>query len=105
MSDTKQNQPTATELAGTVEVDNLDQFVQILCRWHAEKCAQVRHLTQVPEGSSFSIGDGADAKEIVLTGDAHAAFKLGVEMALMQLGTLPFAAEFEDEPGPADAAG
>lgn len=81
-------------LPETVEVDNLDQFVQILTAWHAEKCAAVQHLLEVPEDTAFEIGE----ESLVLTGPALAGFKFGLEMAMMQLGTLPFVAELEEEP-------
>ena len=88
--------------AETVHVESLDEFVQILTAWHAEKCAVVQHLLQVPEGSEFQVEDGDPC---VMTGDMLAGFKFGIEMAMMQLGTLPFGVEFESEASPADAAG
>lgn len=78
-------------------VEDLDQFVAILTTWHAEKCAVVQHLLEVPEGSSFEI----DGVELVMTLEVLRGFKLGVEMAMMQLGTLPFVAEMEAEKAPA----
>lgn len=83
------------------QVEDLDQFVQILTVWHAEKCAAVQHLLTVPEGSTFEI----EGKETVLVGSALDAFKLGIEMTMMQLGSLPFVAEMEDEPAPAATGG
>lgn len=83
------------------QVEDLDQFVQILTVWHAEKCAAVQHLLTVPEGSTFEI----EGKETVLIGAALDAFKLGIEMTMMQLGSLPFVAEVEDEPAPAATGG
>ena len=94
MSDTQANNAAPT----TVPVEDLDQFVRILTAWHMEKCALVQHLLEVPEGSTFEVGDD---KEIVMTGAALDGFKLGIEMAMMQLGTLPFEAEMEEaEPVP-----
>ena len=84
-----------------LQVDSLDQFVKILTVWHMERCAQVKHLLEVPDGTSFTVGDPIDEEEIILTGDSLKAFKLGIEMVLMQLGTLPFVAEVEDETAPA----
>ena len=95
--------PTATELAGIVPIDDLDSFVRHLSAWHQSKVATVKHLLEVPEGAAFEIGEGAEAKELVLTGDNLAGFRFGLEMALMQLGTLPFITEMEDEDP--DAAG
>lgn len=91
----------------TIEVENLDQFVKILTAWHSEKVQTLKHLLTVPDGAEFKVGDDAP---IVLMGDMLAGFKFGVELALMQVGTLPFIAEMENEPAPttpppADAAG
>ena len=79
-----------------IEIDDLSQFVQILTSWHAEKCALVQHWLAVPEDTAFEIND----ETLVLTGPALAGFKFGIEMAMMQLGTLPFIAEIEDEAVP-----
>jgi hypothetical protein len=92
------------ELAGVVQVDDLDHFVAITTAWHTQRVGQVKQLLEVPEGTAFEIGEGSEATEIVLTGDTLAGFKFGLEMALMQLGTLPFVAEMEDE-APGDAKG
>ena len=99
------NQPQETKpeqvQSELLQVEDLNQFVQILSAWHTEKCAAVQHLLTVPEGSTFEI----EGKEVVLVGAALDAFKLGIEMTMMQLGTLPFIAEVEDEPAPAAAGG
>lgn len=80
------------EAPDTVAIENLDQFVTILARWHAEKVATIKHLLAIPEGSAFEIGTDT----LVLTPDVLAGFKFGLEMALMQLGELPFVAEREE---------
>lgn len=82
-----------------VEVQDLDQFVRHLTAWHTHKVAAVKHLLDIPEGSEFEVG----GKSIVMTGDALTGFKLGVEMALMPLGELPFLAELEEEASPTPA--
>lgn len=80
-----------------VPVNDLDKFVQILTAWHANQCAAVQHMLTIPDGSKFEIGEDEAKQEVTLTGDVLVAFKLGVEMAMMQLGTLPFVAEMDDE--------
>lgn len=93
-------------MAGVIEIADLDAFVRVMSAWHTEKVAVVRHLLTMPEGAEFQVGEGEVVTTTVLTGDTLAAFKLGVEMALMQLGTLPFVVELEDATPPApDAAG
>ena len=84
-----------------ITIDSLDQFVTILAAWHSDKCAVVKHMLELPDGAEFTIGEGDQEAPLILTGDAMAGFKFGIEMALMQLGTLPFVAEMEEpEPVP-----
>lgn len=93
--------------AETVHIESLDKFVQILTSWHAEKCAVVQHLLDVPEGSEFQVCDegGDNPTTITMNADLLAGFKFGIEMTMMQLGTLPFGVEYTPEALPADAAG
>lgn len=91
--------------AGIVSIDNIDQFAAIVAAWHAERVGKIRHLLTVPEGTAFEIGEGAEATDIVLTGDALKGFKFGIELALMQIGTLPFLFEAEQEAASDSAAG
>ena len=76
----------------TIPIDNLDQFVRVLTGWHADKVAMLRHLLQIPEGTTFEVGE----QTVVVEGHVLAGFKFGIELALMQVGTLPFAVELED---------
>ena len=105
MSDDQKVQFTPGEPFDTIPCDNLDQFVQVLTIWHADRCKAAQHLLTIPEGSEFEVGnEGEEQTKIVLTGDALAAFKLGIQMVMMELGELPFVAEMEDEaPAPAAA--
>lgn len=80
----------------TIPIDDVNQFAQHLIAWHKSKVAHCHHLLKVPEGAAFEIGE----ETLVLTADVLKGFKFGIEMALMQLGTLPIAVEFEnDAPG------
>jgi hypothetical protein len=81
-----------------IPVYDLDKFVQTLTAWHANQCAAVQHMLTIPEGSQFEIGEDEAKQSVTLTGDVLVAFKLGIEMTMMQLGTLPFVAEMDDEP-------
>lgn len=84
----------------SIPVENLNDFVRMLAGWHANAVTKVQHLQQVPVDSVFQV---EDETEIVMTPPVLAGFKLGIELAMDQLGTLPFAVELEDET--ADAAG
>ena len=71
----------------TFEVTQVNQFAEILSNWHATRVTRVRQLLEVPDGTVMKVGED---KEIVLTGDVLTGLKTGVEMALMELGELPF---------------
>ena len=89
--------PTLSDsnLPDTIEVNDLDQFVQHLTAWHSSKIKACEHLLEVPEGSEFEV-DGA---QLVMSKEVLAGFKLGVELSLMQLKELPFVAELENAAG------
>lgn len=77
-------------------VSDLDTFFQLLASWHQSKVAILNHMLTVPEGTQATL-DGEDAPTITLTGEVLAAYKLGIELSLIELGTLPFYPETEDE--------
>lgn len=78
----------------TVEVDNLDHFVTILTDWHTNKVKILQHMVSLPEGTEMESDGGI---KLVLSGDVLAGFQAGIGLALMELGTLPFAAEPEED--------
>lgn len=85
--------PTPNHNPGdTVEVDNIDHFVTILTGWHTKKVAILEHMANVPEGTVMTTEGGTD---VVMKGMFRDGFKAGIALALMELGTLPFAAEVE----------
>lgn len=84
-----------------LHVDSLDDFVKLLAAWHLNKVKVLEHLTKIPEGTEVTIDDDED-DSVTLKGDLLIGFKLGIEVALMELGHLPFQAEYEvDEAEPA----
>ena len=85
----------------TKMIESLDDFVRVLCHWHTNKVAVLNHMKTIPEGSEVSMDDSAPK---VLTGDLLEGFKLGLELALNELGTLPFEAEVEYENVPEEAS-
>jgi hypothetical protein len=97
------NDPVQAENS-QIEVTDLDHFVQLLTRWHARKVKNVQHLLSIPDGFIVQIGE---AEEFEVTGDIHKGFLLGIELALMEFGALPFQVEMEDapaEPEPTEAS-
>ena len=83
----------------TLVIEDMNQFVQILVAWHSEKVKVLEHMLQVPDGSIME----TNGIKATLTGDLLAGFKAGIELALMELGTLPFAYE-TDPPEAANAS-
>jgi len=64
--------------------------VAVLTDWHQKKVATLLHMQSVPDGTEVVIGEDAP---MILTGDLLKGFILGVELALIELGKLPFEAE------------
>jgi hypothetical protein len=83
--------PTAPEI---IQIDDIDTFAKFVGAWHATQVETLRHFLQVPPGSSFQVGE----KTVVMDPATLEGFKLGLEIALMHVGNLPFQAEIEDEP-------
>lgn len=81
----------------TIQVESLDQFVQYLVRWHETKVALLKHMETIPADAVVEI-DGVDR---AFTPEMREGFKLGITIALAELGTLPFGFETDDEESPA----
>lgn len=81
----------------TIQVESLDQFVQYLVRWHETKVALLKHMETIPADAVVEI-DGVDH---TFTPEMREGFKLGITIALAELGTLPFGFETDDEESPA----
>lgn len=77
----------------TVPVESLDTFVQLLSHWHASKVKVLEHMLTIPPGTE---ADLESFGTVVLSGDTHRGFVLGLSLALIELGTLPFVAEPTD---------
>ena len=85
-----------------VTIETVEQFSKILAAWHTQTVERTKHLLTVPDGMEFTLGEGEEESTLTLSGAALAGFKFGVELALMQMGTLPFVAELEEVPTPSD---
>lgn len=83
---------TETTNPQPIEIDDLDQFVKILAAWHASKVKMLNHLIQIPEGTEMVSGTSS----VILQGDVLKGFIAGIEVALMELGKLPFTYELEE---------
>lgn len=84
-----------------VMVDDINTFVDTLVGWHAKKVQILAHVREVPVDTVMQIKEGA---EITLTEENRAAFQAGIDLALMELGTLPFVAVEEPAEAEPEAA-
>lgn len=71
----------------TIDVESLDDFVHMLVSWHGHKHAILTHMLEMPDGTYMQMGEN---EPVAMTGDMLAGFKVGIQLALMELGTLPF---------------
>lgn len=93
------DKPIDTSTAGenlapeTITLDSVDSIVRGVMTWHAHHVAVVKHMRDVPPGSEISF----DGQKIVMTPENLAIFQAGINVALSELGTLPFVPEMEEE--------
>lgn len=92
--DVQDAQEDVTEQEQTVPVTDLNQFVAILSQWHQGKTKTLKHMLEIPLGTPFDFNNELD---LVLQGDLHKGFIIGLTVALSELGELPFVAEMEDD--------
>jgi hypothetical protein len=85
-----------------VQIPDLDTFTTLLSNWHKTKVAMLEHMLNLPDGSEMVV-NGDDEAPVVMTGDMLAGYKYGIQLSLMELGTLPFIIETVDQPLEADA--
>jgi hypothetical protein len=83
----------------TVVVADIDQFIQLLSGWHESKVKTLEHMLSMPEGVEVTFNNEAPQ---ILSGDLHKGFLMGLSLALMELGTLPFGVEIDDSPAAPD---
>jgi hypothetical protein len=79
--------------AESIEVQDLDAFVKILFGWHQERVKVLQHLLTIP-GTGIEIE--LEGQDTPLVGDYHKGFIFGLNVALGELGKLPFVAEMEE---------
>lgn len=91
------NEAVENQAPETIQVESLDQFVQYLVRWHDTKVRLLKHMETIPEDAVVEI-EGVDH---AFTPEMRQGFKLGITIALAELGTLPFGFETDDEESPA----
>lgn len=78
--------------AESMEVDDLNDFVKILFGWHQERVKVLQHLLTIPDtGVEIEL----EGQEKPLIGEYRSGFIFGLNVALGELGRLPFVAEME----------
>jgi len=75
----------------TIEIRDLDQFVRTLVSWHSNKVKTLEHMMLIPENSEIE----ANGVITTMDGDYRRGFIDGIDLALIELGKLPFAYEVE----------
>jgi hypothetical protein len=88
-----------TDQADTLHVQDIDHFIALLFAWHKNRVKTLEHMLTVPEGTEVTFNDEGPQ---ILTGDMLKGFVIGLSLGLMELGTLPFAAEMDTTPASPD---
>lgn len=91
------------------QIKSVNEFGALLFNWHHRQIATINHFLDVPEGTEVKVGEEG---QITLSGDVLRGYKLGLELSLHYLGTLPFSytpdevvkEEVTEETAPADDA-
>jgi hypothetical protein len=78
--------------AESIEVNDLNDFVKILSGWHQERVKVLQHLMTIPDTGVQIELEGQDTP---LVGEYRKGFIFGLNVALGELGKLPFVAEME----------
>lgn len=83
------------EIPSNLTVDDMDTFFKLLSNWHSSKVSVLKHMLTIPEGTEVSSIE-EEGTYMVLTTEILKGFRLGIELSLMELGTLPFYPEVEE---------
>ena len=91
------------------QIMSVNEFGALLLNWHHRQISTIKHFLAVPEGVEVQVGE---EEQITLSGDVLRGYKLGLELSLHYLSTLPFSytpdevvkEEVTEEVTPADAA-
>lgn len=97
MNETTKVQEVVTEEVSNESfmIESIDQFGQLVEAWHSQGVLTLKHLMEVPVGMEIVIEGEEPFK---MEGDIQRGYKLGLNVALNYLGTLPFSsAETPDD--------
>ena len=86
------------------EITTIDQLSQLLAAWYDRQIAILNHLRDVPAGTQVQVGDEEASEIHVLEGDVLTGYLLGLNLALSNIGSLPFIMMGEVGDVPTEAA-
>lgn len=86
---------SSPEVSEVIEIKSLDNFILVLMDWHETKVKELEHLLSIPEGIAVSVNE---EPPLTLQGDLHKGFLIGLSVALIELGHLPFISSEEISP-------
>lgn len=69
------------------QIKSVNEFGALLFNWHHRQIATINHFLDVPEGIEVKVGE---EEQLTLSGDVLRGYRLGLELSLHYLGTLPF---------------
>lgn len=87
-----------------IDVVSVEQFAELVGRWHQNKVAVLRHMQSIPLGTEMELTIGEKSHMVKLEGEIMFGFQAGLELALIEISNLPFVASTEDVPAEANAA-
>lgn len=78
---------TTPETVEPVAVDTIELLAHVVRHWHEKTKATLEHTMRIPVGTAVEFDN---QEPVVLEGDLHKGFRLGVEAALIAIDELPF---------------
>ena len=72
------------------EITTISQLSQLVATWYDNQIAILDQLKGVPAGTQVQVGDKEANETYVLEGDVLTGYLLGLNLALSNIGSLPF---------------
>lgn len=88
--------PIPTEQTeGSTAIVSIDDFAAMIGLWHKNRMDQLHAISQMPNDGGITLE--VDGEDVIMQGDVHKGFMMAIQYAVGIFGTLPFAAEVEDD--------
>jgi len=78
-----------------IDITTIDEFAELVGRWHQNKVAVLRHMQSIPLGTEMELTLGDKTHMVKLEGEIMFGFQAGLELALIEIGNMPFVASTE----------